>query len=107
MKTNRRGFARALTGSGLALSSAFGASASAAPSKGSRIGKIEVIPVGIEFRTIFNIGVGKVGGKGEPAKYVFVKASTDDGRVGWGATTTVPNWSYETAEAVVGPSITI
>lgn len=102
MKTNRRGFARALTGSGLALSSAFGAPASAAPSKGSRIGKIEVIPAAIEFRTTFNIGVGQVGGKGAPGKYVFVKVTTDDGHVGWGATTTVPVWSYETVEAVVG-----
>jgi muconate cycloisomerase len=73
-----------------------------AATAGSRIRKVEVLPVAIEFRTAFNIGVGNVGGKGQPGKYVFVKIETEDGQFGWGATTTVPNWSYETVEAVVG-----
>ena len=102
MKTDRRRFGLAMTAGGFAMSSGWAAGASAADSKGARIRKVEVIPVGIEFRTAFNIGVGQVGGKGVPAKYVYVKATTDDGHVGWGATTTVPNWSYETVEAVVG-----
>ncbi|MDA1313961.1 MAG: mandelate racemase/muconate lactonizing enzyme family protein [Acidobacteria bacterium] len=84
------------------MSSGWASGARAADRKGTRIRKVEVIPVGIEFRTAFNIGVGQVGGKGLPGKYVYVKATTDDGHVGWGATTTVPNWSYETVEAVVG-----
>jgi muconate cycloisomerase len=102
MKTNRRAFGRALTGGGLALTAGLSRHAEAADGKGPRIRKVEVIPVGIDFRTTFNIGVGKVGGKGIPGKYVFVKITADDGRSGWGATTTVPNWSYETVEAVVG-----
>jgi muconate cycloisomerase len=102
MKTDRRRFGLAMTAGGFAMSSGWAAGASAADSKGARIRKVEVIPVGIEFRTAVNIGVGQVGGKGVPAKYVYVKATTDDGHVGWGATTTVPNWSYETVEAVVG-----
>lgn len=102
MKTTRRRFGLTMTGGGMALSSGLESAAHAAQGRGTRIKKVDVIPVGIEFRTTFNIGVGKVGGKGVPGKYVYVKATTDDGRVGWGATTTVPNWSYETVEAVVG-----
>lgn len=70
--------------------------------KGWRIKKVEVLPVGIEFRTAFKIGVGLVGDKGKPGSYVLVRAETDDGHVGWGMTNTVPAWSYETLEAVVG-----
>ena len=102
MKTTRRRFGLTMTGGGVALTSGLESAAHAAQGRGTRIKKVDVIPVGIEFRTTFNIGVGKVGGKGVPGKYVYVKATTDDGRVGWGATTTVPNWSYETVEAVVG-----
>lgn len=102
MKTTRRRFGWTMTGGGMALTSGWESAARAAQGPGTRIKKVDVIPVGIEFRTTFNIGVGKVGGKGVPGKYVYVKATTDDGRVGWGATTTVPNWSYETVEAVVG-----
>jgi len=102
MKTDRRTFGWAMTGGGMAMASGLATGAQAAGDKGIRIKKVDVIPVGIEFRTAFNIGVGTVGGKGVPGKYVYVKATTDDGRVGWGATTTVPNWSYETVEAVVG-----
>lgn len=102
MKTTRRRFGLTMTGGGMALTSGLESAAQAAQGRGTRIKKVDVIPVGIKFRTTFNIGVGKVGGKGVPGKYVYVKATTDDGRVGWGATTTVPNWSYETVEAVVG-----
>lgn len=102
MKTTRRRFGLTMTGGGMALTSGLESAAHAAQGRGIRIKKVDVIPVGIEFRTTFNIGVGKVGGKGVPGKYVYVKVTTDDGRVGWGATTTVPNWSYETVEAVVG-----
>ena len=100
MTTNRRAFAQSIVGGGLAL--AAGASASAHTPKGMKIAKVEVLPVGIEFRSAFKIGVGTVGGKGVPGKYVFVRMETEDGLVGWGMTNTVPNWAYETIEAVVG-----
>ncbi len=100
MRTNRRAFARAVAGGGVALA-AFSERA-AADSPGARIKKVEVLPTAIEFRSAFNIGVGTVGAKGAPGKYVFVRLETADGQVGWGATTTIPNWSYETVEAVVG-----
>ena len=100
MTTNRRAFAQSIAGTAaLALPS----SASAEHhSKGSRIRKVEVLPVGIEFLSAFKIGVGQVGGKGVPGKYVMVRMETEDGHVGWGMTNTVPNWAYETVEAVVG-----
>ena len=102
MKSNRRAFGKVLAGSGLGFAAAGSNLATAADSKGSRIKKVEVLPVGIPFQSEFKIGVGTVGGIGKPGKYVFVRLETEDGHVGWGMTNTVPNWSYETVEAVVG-----
>ncbi len=102
MTTSRRGFAQAMAGGSAALAAAMVPFRAAANSPGARIRKVEVLPTAIEFRTAFNIGVGNVGGKGEPGKHVFVRIETEDGQVGWGATNTVPNWSYETVEAVTG-----
>ena len=99
MKSNRRAFAQALAAGGLGLASA---EASATSAKGRRIRKAEVLPVGIPFQSEFKIGVGTVGGKGKPGRYVLVRLETEDGQVGWGMTNTVPNWAYETIEAVVG-----
>lgn len=97
--SNRRGFAWTLAASGLGLAATGPANAAA---KGARIRKVEVLPTGIPFRSAFKIGVGQVGGIGKPGKYVIVRAETEDGHVGWGMTNTIPAWSYETIEAVVG-----
>jgi muconate cycloisomerase len=102
MKTSRRGFAQAVAGGSAAFAAAMLPYRAAADTPGARIRKVEVLPTAVEFRSAFNIGVGHVGGKGDPGKHVFVKIETDDGQVGWGATNTVPNWSYETVESVVG-----
>ena len=101
MKTPRRTFFESLALGGLA------AAAGAAPARADhhgehKITKIEILPTGIPFQSEFKIGVGKVGGVGEPGKYVIVRAETASGLVGWGMTNTVPNWAYETVEAVVG-----
>jgi muconate cycloisomerase len=102
-KTSRRGFAQAVAAGSAAFAAAMSPFRAAAAAPGAKNRKGEVLPAANEFRSAFNnIGVGNVGGKGQPGKYVFVKIETDDGQVGWGATTTVPNWSYETVEAVVG-----
>ena len=94
--TNRRRFTQAFAAAAFAPALA---DANPAPnSKGTRIRKVEVLPTAVEFRSAFNIGVGKVGGKGVPGQHVFVRAETEDGHVGWGATNTIPNWSYETVE---------
>lgn len=99
MSIDRRAFAQALGAGGFAFAAA---STSAASAKGARIRKVEVLPTGILFQSEFKIGVGSVGGKGKPGKYVIIRMETEDGQVGWGMTNTVPNWSYETVEAVVG-----
>lgn len=90
-----------------AASAALGSAAAAFPAgpalpKGALIKKFEVIPVAVPFRSTFRIGRGVVGGKSMAGKHVFVRLEAADGQVGWGATNTVPNWSYETAESVVG-----
>lgn len=100
MTTDRRLFAQSLLG-GAALAAAAPA-AHHESDKGLKIRKAEVLPTGIPFASEFKIGVGSVGGKNKPGKYVFVRLETEDGHVGWGMTNTVPNWAYETAEAVTG-----
>lgn len=102
MKTTRRFFVQSASAGSLAMASGLSSVAAATGARGTRIKKVEVLPTAVEFRSAFNIGVGKVGGKGTPGKHVFVRAETADGLVGWGATNTVPNWSYETVEAVTG-----
>lgn len=102
MKPDRRNFTKVLAGCGYAAAAAPFVAAAANPAKGSRIGKVEVLPVGVPFRSAFNIGVGNVGSKSKPGNYVMVRAETEDGRVGWGGTTAIPAWSYETVEAIVG-----
>ncbi|MBI3667897.1 MAG: muconate cycloisomerase [Acidobacteria bacterium] len=100
MSISRRAFARHLTASlGLGVA---GPLRSATGPKGSVIKKFEVIPAAVEYRSTFRIGRGLVGGKGAAGKHVFLRLESADGHVGWGATNTVPNWSYETLESVVG-----
>ena len=100
--SNRRQFARSLALAGAGAGVGPSVAAANTPKPGSRIRKVEVLPVGIPFRSAFKIGVGTVGGKGKPGRYVMVRAETEDGHVGWGMTNTIPAWSYETIEAVVG-----
>lgn len=101
MAANRRQFTRSIL-CGAASLSAAPLAYSNTPKPGTRIRKVEVLPVGIEFRSQFRIGVGTVGGASKPGQYVMVRAETEDGHVGWGMTLTIPAWSYETVEAVVG-----
>ena len=100
MHSTRRNFAtRLIAGTGLGAAPAFPAS----PADGDPlVRKVEVFPVGIPFRSTFRIGVGTVAGEGDLGRYVLVRAETGDGNVGWGMTNTIPAWSYETVESVVG-----
>ena len=101
MPISRRRFAGDLTTAfGLGAVGA-GRALGAAPAPGTLIKKFEVLPTAVEFRTAFRIGRGLVGGKGVVGKHVFLRLETADGQVGWGATNTVPSWSYETVESVV------
>ncbi len=99
MVSDRRQFAARMLGVP-ALAAA--AALPAADGKGSRVRRVEVLPVGIPFRSAFRIGVGTVADKGGLGRYVLVRAETGDGHVGWGMTNTIPAWSYETVESVVG-----
>ena len=92
---SRRTFA---SGIGASLLPAF----SASTPKGALIKKFEVLPTGVQFRSVFRLSRGLVGGNAMVGKHVFLRLETADGQVGWGATNTVPNWSYETVESVVG-----
>jgi muconate cycloisomerase len=96
---SRRNFA---TGLGAALGAGALPAFSASTPQGALIKKFEVLPVGVQYRSVFRIGRGLVGGQAMIGKHVFLRLETADGQVGWGATNTVPNWSYETVEAVVG-----
>ncbi len=101
MPSNRRQFTQFLAGGSLGSLAATALPAAEAANR-TVIRKVDVLPVGIPFRSAFKIGVGTVGDKGKPGNYVMVRAETDDGHVGWGMTNTVPAWSYETIQAVVG-----
>jgi len=100
MSTPRRAFFQSLAAAGLAAGAAPAAHTN--PRREHRIAKIEILPTGIPFQSEFKIGVGKVGGVGKPGNYVIVRAETESGLVGWGMTNTVPNWAYETVQAVAG-----
>ncbi|MBI1792509.1 MAG: muconate cycloisomerase [Acidobacteria bacterium] len=65
------------------------------------IRKVEVLPTSVLFQHTFVIGRGQVGAAGQGGRYVYVRVESEDGRVGWGETNTVPSWSYETLESVV------
>jgi muconate cycloisomerase len=65
-----------------------------------RITRVEAIPTRIPFKTDFRIGRGKVGAAGVGGDHVFVRLETADGAVGWGEVRALPQWSYETVEAI-------
>ncbi len=41
-----------------------------------------------------------MGASGGTGRYAYVRVESEDGRVGWGETNTLPSWSYETLESV-------
>ncbi len=101
-RLSRRSFA-ASAALGLAAGrSPLWAASAVANAKDATIKRFEVLPTAVEFRSTFRIGRGVVGGKSAAGKHVFVRLESAGGHVGWGATNTVPNWSYETVESVVG-----
>ncbi len=101
MIASRRQFTRSVAGGAASLALVPEVAADSTEAD-TRIRKIDVLPVGIPFQSQFRIGVGTVGDRSTPGKYVMVRAETEGGHVGWGMTLTVPAWSYETVEAVVG-----
>ena len=66
----------------------------------SKIAHVDVYPIAVGMKDIFNIGTGFVGDPGSAGDHVFVKLTTDDGYVGWGEQRALPSWSYETTESI-------
>ena len=99
MPISRRAFAGRLPAAlGLAGGSVF---AAAATDKSALIKKFDIFPTAVPYRTDFRIGRGLVGGRSQAGRHVFLRLESAGGHVGWGATNTVPSWSYETLESVV------
>lgn len=64
------------------------------------IERIEIFPVGIPVTRTFRFASGSAGAAGERAPHVFVRITDSEGNIGWGEARPMPQWSYETAEAV-------
>ncbi len=65
-----------------------------------KIAHVDVYPIAVGMKDVFNIGTGFVGDTGSAGDHVFVKITTDDGYVGWGEQRALPSWSYETTESI-------
>ena len=66
-----------------------------------KIGKIDVIPTRLPFKSDFKIARGSVGNPDVGAPHVFVRIEAENGVVGWGEARPSHRWSYETEESVV------
>jgi L-alanine-DL-glutamate epimerase-like enolase superfamily enzyme len=64
--------------------------------KSTRIAHIDVIPVRYPMTGYFKFFAGPRGAAGRAA--VLVKATADNGMVGWGQSVPIAKWSYETLE---------
>jgi muconate cycloisomerase len=67
----------------------------------TKIQQIDVWPVGVPVTRGFTFASGNAGAVGTKAALVFVRVRDSDGRVGWGQSRPVPQWSYDTIESVV------
>lgn len=65
------------------------------------IQQVEVFPVGVPVIRGFTFASGNAGAAGSKAALVFVCVRDSDGRVGWGQSRPVPQWSYDTIESAV------
>jgi len=70
--------------------------------KARTLAKIEVFPVHVPVTRTFNFASGSAGAKGSMARLIIVKVTDSEGCHGWGEGRPHPQWSYETAESVVG-----
>lgn len=63
--------------------------------------KVEVFPLRLPVTRTFRFSSGSAGQAGETAPFVLVRLTDSAGEVGWGEGRPLPQWSYETVEAVV------
>jgi muconate cycloisomerase len=66
-----------------------------------RIERIDIHTVALPAVRAFAVSGGAVTTAGEPAIRVLVKVTTSDGATGWGESTPIPSWTYETTESIV------
>jgi L-alanine-DL-glutamate epimerase-like enolase superfamily enzyme len=66
-----------------------------------KLAKIDVFPAPIPMTGAFAISSGTIAEKGAVAIHIFVRATADDGTIGWGECRPIALWSYETAHTVV------
>ena len=69
---------------------------------GTRIARVEVLPLVLPFRGEFRISRGVIGATDRGRTVALVKVTADDGTVGWGESSPIPVWSPETLHSVVG-----
>ncbi|MDL4775490.1 mandelate racemase/muconate lactonizing enzyme family protein [Actinomadura xylanilytica] len=65
-----------------------------------KIERVEVFAVGLPTRRSFGVAGGAVAVAGRPSVRVLVKVSAG-GVSGWGESTPIPAWTYETAESIL------
>src|SRR5579859_2722110 len=63
--------------------------------------KVEVFPLRLPVTRTLRFSSGSAGQAGETAPFVLVRLTDSVGEVGWGEGRPLPQWSYETIEAVV------
>jgi L-alanine-DL-glutamate epimerase-like enolase superfamily enzyme len=80
--------------------------------KMNTIQKVEVFPISLPVTRTFRFSSGSAGAAGGTAPIVLVKLTDSEGQVGWGEGRPMPQWAYETVEAVtttirsyLGPAI--
>lgn len=64
------------------------------------IQSIEVFPIRLPITQTFRFSSGSAGKAGDTASFVLVKLTDSEGEVGWGEGRPMPQWAYETVEAV-------
>jgi L-alanine-DL-glutamate epimerase-like enolase superfamily enzyme len=64
------------------------------------IEKIDVFPLRLPVTGTFRFASGSAGQAGDMAPFVLVRLTDSEGETGWGEGRPMPQWSYETLEAV-------
>lgn len=64
------------------------------------IQSIDVFPIRLPVIGTFRFSSGSAGKAGDTAPFVLVRITASNGEIGWGEGRPMPQWSYETVEAV-------
>ncbi len=94
---NRRQFLR--TASAAAATLGLSSPLVSRPTSPTKIARIDLFPLVYPMTGYFKFFAGPGGQVGRPV--VVVKITSDEGKVGWGQSVPIPQWSYETLETSV------